>query len=122
MYTQIIVFEILPLQMMTSPGVEIMPIENFSTEHILGLNLKESLETIQKIGESAAKEYQIEQGKLFNIYIYLCEELSRRILSEPFIAALDKMEREWEHMNLNIHPYRETGTGVIKGENTYSMY
>ena len=39
-----------------------MPIENFSTEYILGLNLKEHLETIQKIGESAAKEYQIEQG------------------------------------------------------------
>ena len=48
-----------------------MPIENFSTEHILGLNLKESLETIQKIGESAAKEYQIEQGKLLNTYIFI---------------------------------------------------
>lgn len=50
------------LMLMTIAGVEIMPIENFSTEYILGLNLKESLETIQKIGESAAKEYQIEQG------------------------------------------------------------
>ena len=43
-------------------------------------------------------------------------ELTRRILTEPYITALDKMEREWENMNLNIHPYRETGTGVIKGE------
>jgi dynein heavy chain len=67
-----------------------MPIENFSTQQILSLNLKDSLELIQKIGESAAKEYQIEQ-------------------------ALDKMEHEWENLNLQIHPYRETGTGVIKG-------
>jgi dynein heavy chain len=70
--------------------VEIMPVENFTTEQIIAMNLKDSLELIQKISESAAKEYQIEQ-------------------------ALDKMEREWENMNLNIHNYRETGTGVLKG-------
>ncbi|CAM9108221.1 unnamed protein product, partial [Ectocarpus fasciculatus] len=70
--------------------VDIMPIDKFSTEDILAMNLKDSLETIQKIGESAAKEYQIEQ-------------------------ALDKMEKEWAEMNLQIHPYRETGTGVLKG-------
>ena len=88
-------------------GVEIMPIENFSTQYILGLNLKESLDTIQKIGESAAKEYQIEQGKK---YVSIVE-----MIIKFHFAALDKMEREWENMNLNIHPYRETGTGVIKG-------
>ena len=71
-------------------NVNVMPIEDFTTEDILALNLKESLELIQKIGESAAKEYQIEN-------------------------ALNKMEKEWENMNLSIHPYRETGTGVIKG-------
>lgn len=70
--------------------VDILPIDNFTTEQIIAMNLKDSLELIQKIGESAAKEYQIEQ-------------------------ALDKMEREWENMNLNIHNYRETGTGVLKG-------
>jgi dynein heavy chain len=71
-------------------NVDIFPIENFSTEQIIALNLKDSLDLIQKIGESAAKEYQIEQ-------------------------ALDKMEKEWENINLNIHSYRETGTGVLKG-------
>ena len=71
-------------------NVDIIPIDNFSTEQIIALNLKESLDLIQKIGESAAKEYQIEQ-------------------------ALDKMEKEWENINLNIHSYRETGTGVLKG-------
>jgi dynein heavy chain len=70
--------------------VDIMPIDKFSTEDILAMNLKDSLETIQKIGESAAKEYQIEQ-------------------------ALDKMEKEWSEMNLTIVPYRETGTGVLRG-------
>ena len=71
-------------------GVEITPIEDFSTEQILALDLKRDIEKIQKIGESAAKEYQIEQ-------------------------ALNKMEKEWEPMQLQIHPYRETGTGVLKG-------
>ncbi|KAJ1436168.1 dynein heavy chain, N-terminal region 2-domain-containing protein, partial [Ochromonadaceae sp. CCMP2298] len=52
--------------------------------------LRFSAELIQKIGESAAKEYQIE-------------------------VALDKMEAEWENMNLSLHPYRETGTAVLKG-------
>jgi dynein heavy chain len=71
-------------------NVNILPIENFTTSQIIALNLKDSLDLIQKIGESAAKEYQIEN-------------------------ALDKMEREWENMILQIHPYRETGTGVLKG-------
>ena len=68
---------------------EITPIEDFSTEQILALDLKQEIEKIQ-IGESAAKEYQIEQ-------------------------ALNKMEAEWVPMHLQIHPYRETGTGVLKG-------
>jgi dynein heavy chain len=70
--------------------VVIMPIEEFTTAQVLALNLKDRIEQVQKIGESAAKEYQIEQ-------------------------ALDKMSREWEGMYLQIHPYRETGTGVLKG-------
>jgi dynein heavy chain, axonemal len=70
--------------------VDILPIENFTTEQIIALNLKDSLDLIQKIGESAAKEYQIEK-------------------------ALDKMEKEWEDMNLQLHSYRETGTAVLKG-------
>jgi hypothetical protein len=39
--------------------VDIHPIENFTTEQIIALNLKDSLELISKIGESAAKEYQV---------------------------------------------------------------
>jgi dynein heavy chain len=61
-----------------------------TTKDILALGLKDHLETVQKIGESAAKEYQIEH-------------------------ALDKMESEWEGMVLDVHSYRETGTYVLKG-------
>ena len=71
-------------------SVQITPIEQFTTEEVIKFNLKDSLELIQKISESAAKEYQIE-------------------------VALDKMEKEWEGMMLSISPYRETGTGIIKG-------
>jgi dynein heavy chain len=71
-------------------GVNLNPIDQFTTQEILAFNLKDHLETIQKIGESAAKEYQIEQ-------------------------ALDKMERQWVDMTLQIVPYRETGTGVLRG-------
>jgi dynein heavy chain len=74
----------------TALNVEIMPIENFTTEQIIAMNLKENLDLIQKIGESAAKEYQIE-------------------------SALNKMEAEWETMMLQIHPYKESTTGVLKG-------
>jgi dynein heavy chain len=70
--------------------VDLYPIERFSAAEVLALNLKDSLDIIQKIGESAAKEFQIEQ-------------------------ALDKMEKEWDSKLLQIHPYRETGTGVLKG-------
>ena len=77
-------------QIATQLKVDIMPIEDFSCEQILAYNLKDSIDLIQKIGESAAKEYQIEQ-------------------------ALDKMEKEWANIELQITPYKETGTGVLKG-------
>ena len=77
-------------QISSQLGVQLLPIEDFSCEKVLSFNLKDSLDLIQKIGESAAKEYQIEQ-------------------------ALDKMEREWQNMDLQISPYKETGTGVLKG-------
>ena len=54
---------------------------------IIAMSLKDNLELIQKISESAGKEHQIEQ-------------------------ALEKMEREWDNQLLVIIPYRETGTGT----------
>jgi dynein heavy chain len=80
----------------SSLNVDILPIENFTTEQIINMNLKENLDLIQKIGESAAKEYQIE-------------------------SALNKMEAEWENMLLQIHPYKESTTGVLKGVEDITM-
>ena len=71
-------------------NVQLNPIEDFTTRQILDMDLKKNIELIQKIGESAAKEFQIE-------------------------TALNKMEGEWAEMILQVKPYRETGTGVLTG-------
>lgn len=70
--------------------VELPSVEDMTTQDLLSLGLKDHLETILKIGESAAKEYQIEH-------------------------ALDKMESEWEDKLLDLHTYKETGTYVLRG-------
>ena len=49
-----------------------------------------SVEAIVKVGEISAKEYNIE-------------------------VALDKMEAEWKEVELDILPYKDTGTSVLKG-------
>jgi hypothetical protein len=48
------------------------------------------IDIITKVSEKAGKEFQIEQ-------------------------ALDKMAREWEGVALEVVPYRETGTYVLRG-------
>jgi dynein heavy chain len=48
------------------------------------------LEVCEKVAESAAKEYTIQQ-------------------------TLDKMEADWLPFKLDIRPYRDTGTGVLAG-------
>lgn len=70
--------------------VDIMPIEKFTTDELLQLNLNQQIEYITKVSESAAKEFQIEQ-------------------------ILTKMQNEWDKMILDILPYKDTGTGVLKG-------
>ena len=74
----------------TQLHVELPTVDDMSTQDLLSLGLKDHLETILKIGESAAKEYQIEH-------------------------ALDKMELEWEDKLLDLHTYKETGTYVLRG-------
>lgn len=53
------------------------------------MGLPDHVEAITKVGEVAGKEFSIEQ-------------------------ALDKMEEEWEPMLLDISPYKETGTCIMK--------
>ena len=42
-------------------GFEITPDDNFTLSKVIELRLSDYLEMIQKVAESAAKEYQIEQ-------------------------------------------------------------
>jgi dynein heavy chain len=65
------------------------PDESFTLQKCIALKFNEHVESVQKVGDMAAKEYQIEK-------------------------ALNEMEALWEPMDLNIISYRNTGTGVLK--------
>ncbi|CAM9640348.1 unnamed protein product, partial [Ectocarpus fasciculatus] len=71
-------------------GYSLNPDENYTLEELLELDLEPHQAQIDKVSESAAKEYQIEE-------------------------ALTKMEDEWKDSRLEIVGYRETGTGILKG-------
>eukprot|EP00741_Cyanophora_paradoxa_P002452 tig00000076_g2377.t1 len=71
-------------------GFQIKLDETSSLVKVQQMNLQDHLETIQRVGESAGKEYAIEQ-------------------------ALDKMAKEWENIQLELVEYRETGTFVLRG-------
>ena len=62
----------------------------FTLTTALSSGLAGHLDVITKVGEKAAKEYQIE-------------------------TALDKMARDWEGLTLDVAAYRETGTFVLRG-------
>ncbi|GMH70086.1 hypothetical protein TrRE_jg13191 [Triparma retinervis] len=66
------------------------PDENTSLNSFLELDLGDSIELISKVAESAGKEFQIE-------------------------SALDSMLADWEGSELDIMPYKETGTGILTG-------
>eukprot|EP00520_Triparma_pacifica_P000109 CAMPEP_0118637104 /NCGR_PEP_ID=MMETSP0785-20121206/2977_1 /TAXON_ID=91992 /ORGANISM="Bolidomonas pacifica, Strain CCMP 1866" /LENGTH=1671 /DNA_ID=CAMNT_0006528273 /DNA_START=118 /DNA_END=5134 /DNA_ORIENTATION=- len=66
------------------------PDENTSLNSYLELNLGDHIEQISKVAESAGKEFQIE-------------------------SALDTMLEDWVGGELDIMPYKETGTGILKG-------
>ncbi|KAL7746739.1 hypothetical protein RI367_007902 [Sorochytrium milnesiophthora] len=63
--------------------------EDFTLKSLIGLNLLDKLDIITKICDEAGKEYTIE-------------------------ATLNKMENEWRQVVLDILPYRETGTFILK--------
>jgi dynein heavy chain len=64
--------------------------DHLTLNNILNFELGEHAELIAKVSESAGKEYQIEK-------------------------ALDSMLAQWQDMDLNIQPYRDTGTCVLTG-------
>jgi dynein heavy chain len=64
--------------------------EAFTLTIVLEKNLARHIDFINKVGEKAGKEYQLEQ-------------------------ALDKMAGEWQTMFMDVFAYRESGTFVVKG-------
>lgn len=62
----------------------------FTLTKLKAMHLEVHLEVVTKVCDVAGKEFAIEQ-------------------------AMDKMEREWKGVNLEIVPYRETGTFVLRG-------
>ena len=68
---------------------DLHPDESFTLTKVFDMGLPNSVEAISKVGERAAKEFQIE-------------------------CALSKMEAEWAEVDLFIDPYRETGTYIVK--------
>jgi dynein heavy chain len=66
------------------------PDDDFTLTKLLELNPASQEELITKVSEAAAKEFNIEQ-------------------------TLDNMLTDWTGMELQIFPYRDTGTGVLKG-------
>ena len=72
-------------------GTELNP-ENgdFTIQGAFDMELYKHTELLQKIGDKAGKENQIE-------------------------VKLDEMAAEWAEINLDISPYRETGTCTLRG-------
>jgi dynein heavy chain len=78
-------------QISEAVGFELNPeAQGLTLSQVLEMDLSDYEELFQKTSESAGKEYQIE-------------------------LALNNMVKEWEHINLDIFPYRDTGTSVLKG-------
>ncbi|GCB74903.1 hypothetical protein scyTo_0019682 [Scyliorhinus torazame] len=76
--------------------IPVKPKANLTFARCLDMNLQDHVETIAKVAEVAGKEYAIEQ-------------------------ALDKMEGEWENINFDVMPYKETGTFILKSPDEASQ-
>ncbi|KAI8841134.1 dynein heavy chain and region D6 of dynein motor-domain-containing protein [Chytriomyces cf. hyalinus JEL632] len=70
-------------------NMKIRPDPSFTLNDALKMQLLERVETITKVCDVAGKEYSIE-------------------------AALDKMDAEWKSIALEILPYKETGTCIMR--------
>jgi dynein heavy chain len=72
----------------------VSPDETWTLTTVFDLKLEDNMELIQKQSEVAGKEYSIE-------------------------ASLEAMELGWEPVVLQIEPYKETGTGILRGIDEY---
>jgi dynein heavy chain len=70
-------------------NLQLRPDTNLTLTDLLKMNLLERIDSITKVCDVAGKEYSIEN-------------------------ALDKMDAEWKALELEIIPYKETGTYIMK--------
>ncbi|KAH8098241.1 dynein light chain binding protein [Aureococcus anophagefferens] len=74
--------------------VDVKPDESYTLETIFEMKLQDHVDVITKISEVAGKEYAIEN-------------------------SLDTMEKAWSDVTLQIEPYKETGTSILRGIDEY---
>ncbi|XP_068082967.1 dynein axonemal heavy chain 1-like [Anabrus simplex] len=70
-------------------GVRVDPSPFLTFNHCLSLGVQDYVDVITQIAETASKEYSIQQ-------------------------TLEKMQKEWEGMEMEVTPYKETGTYIMK--------
>lgn len=70
-------------------GIKVKPDATLRLADLLKMNLLEKVDSISKVCDVAGKEYSIE-------------------------AALDKMDSEWASIKLEVIPYKDTGTFIMK--------
>lgn len=79
-----VVFYFIYFFFLISSGCNIKFSPTLAFKDCLQAGLRSHIETVIRISETASKEHSIEQ-------------------------ALDKMERDWENVDLDLSPYKETG-------------
>jgi len=77
-------------------GIDVQPTEEYTLESILKMGLMKHLDAIVKVSDVAGKEYSIE-------------------------TTLDKMQAEWANQMLLVLEYRETGTYIVKIDETITQ-
>ncbi|XP_059153506.1 dynein axonemal heavy chain 1-like [Physella acuta] len=77
-------------------GMKLKPSPNLTFTKVLELKLDEHIEVITRVSEVAAKEYAIE-------------------------LSLNKMEADWENIEFDVQPYKNTGTFMLKTSDEISQ-
>lgn len=76
--------------------IKVMPKANLTLSHCLELGLQNYVDDIAQVAEVAGKEYSIEQ-------------------------ALEKMEKEWSTVVIDVLPYKNTGTYILTSPDEVSQ-